>query len=251
MTWPEERRELGRRIVEGLYEHGLIRTWFRDRPEGWTLVSGLWSPFYIQLRPLCSYPDLLADCGRALGRMICEEIPEATKVVGIAMAGIPLATATAVTCGLPAAYTRKIEGVRSPEELADRLKEYGEHAQLEGELVDGDRLVLVDDLVTRLDSKLIAVRQAEFEVQRRGLQDVRCEHVAVIVDREQGAAEVARESGFGLHALTRFVSEAIPWLASKMHPVEVEVITGYLRDPQLYQNPQVRGRLQAQAEQRK
>ena len=248
MTWPDERRDLGRRIAERLHEHGLVRTWYRDRPEGWTLVSGLWSPFYIQLRPLCSYPDLLCDTGKALGRMIREEIPEATKVVGIAMAGIPLAMATAVTCGLPAAYTRKIEGVRSAEELAEKLREYGEHAQVEGELTDGDRLVLVDDLVTRFDSKLMAVKQVEFEIQRRGLKDVTCEHVAVVVDREQGAAELARESGISLHALTRFVSETIPWLASKMTRLETEVLLEYLLTPERFQKEDVRAELRELAE---
>ena len=248
MTWPEERKLLGRRIVEGLYDRGLIRTWYRDKPEGWTLVSGLWSPFYIQLRPLCSYPDLLSDAGTALGRMIREEIPEATKVVGIAMAGIPLAMATAVTSGLPAAYTRKIEGVRSAEGLAEKLKEYGEHAQVEGELTEGDRLVLIDDLVTRFDSKLIAVRQVQFEVERRDLRDVACAHVAVVVDREQGAAQLASESGISLHTLTRFVSEAIPWLADKMTRLELEVIREYLLTAEPFQKDDIRAELGQLAE---
>lgn len=248
MSWPDEKRKLGRRIVEGLYERGLIRTWYRDRPEGWTLVSGLWSPLYIQLRPLCSYPDLLADIGKALGRMIQAEIPDATKVVGIAMAGIPLAVATSITCGLPAAYTRKVEGIRSVGELSESLKQYGEHTQIEGELAEGDRLVLVDDIVTRFDSKLVAFKQVDFEIQRRGLKDVICRDVAVVVDREQGAFDIAAQNGIALHALTNFVSEAIEWLAGKMAPLEVDIIRKYLQASELFQKDHVRSKLQEMAE---
>jgi len=250
MSWPDERRKLGQRIVEGLYERGLIRTWYRDKPEGWRLVSGLWSPLYIQLRPLCSYPDLLADIGKALGRMIREEIPDATKVVGIAMAGIPLAVAASVTCGIPAAYTRKVEGVQSVAELSERLKEYGEHAQIEGELADGDRLVLVDDLVTRFDSKLLAFKQVEFEIRRRGLKDVICKDVAVVVDREQGASDIAAQNGIALHALAGFVSEAVEWLAGKMAPLELDVIRKYLQASDLFQKDEIRAELREMAKNR-
>jgi orotate phosphoribosyltransferase len=243
MASSSEKDALGKRIVEALYERGLIRTWYRDKPEGWTLVSGAWSPFYIQLRPVCSHPELLRDVSDALGRMIRDEAPHVTKIVGVAMAGIPLAVAASLSCRLPCLYTRKLEGVRSAEELAEAIQRYGEHAMVEGELADGDRLVVVDDLVTRFDSKLIAVRQVEHEVGRLRLQDVTCEDVAVVLDREQGAAETAREHGIRLHALVPFATNALDWLADVMAPLERETIKDYLTQPDAYQSPEKQAEL--------
>ncbi|RLG71692.1 MAG: hypothetical protein DRO11_03885, partial [Methanobacteriota archaeon] len=93
MSWEREREELGRTLVRELHQLGLIKTWARNKPEGWKLVSGLWCPFYIQLRPLCSYPKLLEMVGRGVARLVEEEIGEANRLVGLAAAGIPIAVA--------------------------------------------------------------------------------------------------------------------------------------------------------------
>ncbi len=243
MAWSEEKDALGKQIVEALYERGLIKTWYRDRPEGWTLMSGAWSPFYIQLRPVCSHPELLRSVGEALGRLICEEAPEVTKIVGVAMAGIPLAVAASLTSGLPCLYTRKLEGVRSVDELNEAIQGYGEHAMVEGDLEAGDRLVAVDDLVTGFDSKLIAVRQVEHELARNEIEDVVCRDVAVLLDREQGAAATAEENGLRLHSLVPFASKALDWLADAMAPLEHETIKEYLAQPDSYQSPEKQAEL--------
>ncbi|MGD8239275.1 MAG: hypothetical protein PVH68_12025 [Armatimonadota bacterium] len=243
MAWADEKEALGKRIVEALYERGLIRTWYRDRPEGWTLVSGAWSPFYIQLRPVCSHPELLRDVGEGLGRLIREEAPDVTKIVGVAMAGIPLAVAASLASGLPCLYTRKLEGVRSADELTEAIQQYGEHAMVEGDLATGDRLVALDDLVTGFDSKLIAVRQVEYEMGRLGLQDIVCRDVAVVLDREQGAAETAAEHDIRLHALVPFATKGLDWLADAMAPLERDTIKSYLADPATYQSPEKQAEL--------
>ena len=69
MSWLEEKRKIAEEIVELLYHKQMIRTFYRDRPEGWTLVSGLYSPLYIQLRPLASYPDVFRKLCAAMARM--------------------------------------------------------------------------------------------------------------------------------------------------------------------------------------
>ena len=73
-----------------LYKRGLIKT-IRHKPEGWKLVSGIWSPFYIQLRLLPSHPDLLNEIGILLGEKIKSF---GNKLLGIAMAGIPISPST-------------------------------------------------------------------------------------------------------------------------------------------------------------
>jgi orotate phosphoribosyltransferase len=250
MGWQAEKEQVGRALIRALYEHGMIRTWFRDNPRGWTLVSGLWSPLYIQLRPLASYPTLLRRVGSALGRLIHEDCPEVTRLVGVATAGIPIATAISLDTDMPACFTRKLEGLRSLDEFDRFVKAYGEHSMVEGILEDGDRVGIIDDLVTRFDSKVVALKQLAHEVTLRGLTGVRCSDVIVLLDREQGAGEVARGYGVTLQSLIPFRSKGLGWLRDILADREYEVLVEYLRDSSAYQDPRVQADLAELAKRR-
>ena len=226
--------ELGKEIIIDLYQHGLIKTWLRDKPEGWILVSGLWSPFYIQLRTLPSYPRLLTKIGRCLGTFIGERC-QADRVLGIAMAGIPIAMAVSLQHDVPLCYTRKLSGVTSLRQLQEVAGCYGDHALVEGTMEEGDTLVAIDDLVTRFDSKLVAIEQLALEARCRKVS-VECNDVAVIIDREQGAVARATENNITLHALIPFQTKGIEWLKHSFSPLEYEVIKDYLADSSPYQN---------------
>lgn len=221
-------------IMFGLYDHGLFRTWYRDKPAGWTLVSGMWSPIYLQLRELCSHPRLLAASGEALARLIRSEMPDADCLVGVAFAGIPLAIAASLASGLPAGMTRKVAG-RSESATVEALEAYGQHAAVEGSFASGSQLVLVDDLVTLFDSKLAAAQQVRHEVTRRGLRDVTCEDVVVLIDREQGAAEAAATHGFRLRSMIRLRSQGLQWLRPRLAEAEYDVLSAYFNDPSPFQ----------------
>lgn len=247
MSWFAEKREMAREIVTLLYHNKMIRTYYRDKPQGWTLVSGLYSPVYIQLRPLASYPDVFRKMCSALARMLQEEAPDIGKVIGIAMAGVPLAAGLSLVAEIPAGFTRKMEGVKSPEALRMAIEKYGEHAMLEGELSSGDTVALVDDLVTRFDSKLVALEQVAYEVRRRGLTNVECKTVLVGLDREQGGMEAAEEAGVRLLSLIPFKSIGMPLLKNVMDPGEWETISHYLHEPEYFQNPEARRKLERSA----
>jgi orotate phosphoribosyltransferase len=221
--------------MQDIYENRMLLTSSRDREEGWTLVSGIWSPFYIQLRILSSFPKTLERVGSAMAMMLKEQAPHVNKLVGVAFAGIPIATSVSLKSGLPACHTRKLVGVRNEEDLERALKEYGQHALLEGIVADGDSLCIVDDLVTGMETKLVARKQILTEVKQRGLSDVQCDDVAVIVNRQQGAASRAKELGLRLHSLIRFVDEGIPLLRGLMTPEEYTIITNYLADSSKHQ----------------
>ena len=91
-------QEFSRELTEKFSDAGMIRTWYRDedRTGGWKLRNDIWSPYYIDLRPMCAYKgsdNLLAMVGTSLSLLIEEKAPHVTKVMGIGEAGIPISTA--------------------------------------------------------------------------------------------------------------------------------------------------------------
>ena len=251
MNWLAEKEKLGKELVVLLYEHGAIKTWYRDRATGWILVSRLWSPFYIQLRPLSSFEQsrfLLERIGLAIWKLIQRETPNVNKLLGVAFTGIPIAIATTMVSGIPSCYTRKVAGVESRKNLEKEIGKYGEHALVEGELKDGDVVAVVDDVVTRFDSKLLAISKLEYEVRRRSLDvNIECNDVIVLIDREQGARERANRSDVNLHSLIPFRSKGIEWLRDIMADEEYDVISEYLRNPQAFQDKKVQLKLKQMA----
>ncbi|MHA1614710.1 MAG: orotate phosphoribosyltransferase [Candidatus Thorarchaeota archaeon] len=222
--------DLKKNIMRDVYEKRMILTSVRDRPEGWTLHSGMWSPFYIQLRVLSSFPETLKLVGNALSILIKEEAPSVNRLVGIAFAGIPIATAVSLESGIPACHTRKILGVRTEQELYDTIGKYGQHSLMEGEVQDGDVLCLVDDLVTGMESKLVGRAQVLAELKKRNISDVSVDDIAVIIDRQQGARERAKGMKIRLHSLIDLVDEGLPLIQDSMSEEEFQIVSDYLLD---------------------
>jgi orotate phosphoribosyltransferase len=244
MPWSEEKESFAREILSLLYEHRMIRTFYRDKPEGWNLISGLYSPLYIQLRPLISHPRVFETVCKGMVRMVQEEAPEISKVIGIAMAGVPIAAGMSLL-GMPAGFTRKMEGVKSLETFKQAITTYGEHALLEGELEANDKVALVDDLVTRFDSKLVAMEQVKYEVSKKGLSDVVLNTVLVVLDREQGGRQAAEQEGIRLLSIIPFKTVGLPLLKDVMHPTEWDVINRYLEDSTPFQTESEQKRIAA------
>lgn len=222
---------LKKNIMRDVYEKRMILTSVRDRPEGWTLHSGLWSPFYIQLRVLCSFPETLKLVGNALSIMIKEEAPSVNRLVGIAFAGIPIATVVSLESGIPACHTRKILGVRTEAELYEAIGKYGQHSLMEGEVKDGDTICLIDDLVTGMESKLVGRAQVLAELKKRNISNVSVDDIAVIIDRQQGAQERAKDLNIRLHSLIDLIDEGLPSIQDSMSEEEYQIVSSYLTNP--------------------
>lgn len=242
--------DIPKEITNLLYEAGVIKTWLKDRPQGWELHDKQWSPFYIQLRvinSLSNSKEILEKVGTAMGNMIKEVAPETTKIVGVALAGIPLAVAITMCSGIPSCYTRSFPETRESCDLDESIREinkkYGEPKLVEGKLQNKDNLVIVDDLVTSFNSKLIAKKLIDYETARRQIT-VTCDKVAVLFDREQGAAANAQHYGMDLFSLIPFHTKGMDWLKDKMSPKEYEVICDYLDKPEEYQDMSVRKELE-------
>ncbi len=254
-------------VFRELYRHGFVETVFnaRDplRRDGWTLKNGSWSPLYINLRPLGAEPGLAWEVAEALARMLADKVPECDGIVGIDMAGVPLAALVSAAASqlrgrpLPFLYTRPLPGrgkVRSPEEAREVLgamrsgpvSGWGGHRLVEGRLEDGARLVLIDDVSTSFGSKAIAREWVRFAAEASGVQ-VTCESAAIIVDREQGAQEQAAAEGMRLFSLIGLKSEGLALLAGLMPPAQHAFLARYLDDPASLQDDAVRAAALAEA----
>ena len=185
--------ETKQKVATLLMQRGLLK--FAAKGEaGFKLKSGIMSPFYIDLRMTQSFPDLF----HAVTDAYCEligKVPEKVKISGIPEAGTPLATAVGFQLNASLVQPRKV------------IKDHGTGRSIEGVFEEGDRVIVVDDLITKGDSKIEAVQQFE----DNGLV---VERFVVLIDREQGGKETLAAAGFDLdivmtmHELINLVSDA-------------------------------------------
>lgn len=242
-SWQARRTELARELITALYREGMFRTWLRDRPEGWELVSGTWSPFYITMREVPSRPELFRLVVRCVAELVRNEAPAANRLLGLASTGVPIAAAVAYAENMPMGFTRKIPGVRGLADLEREVQRYGGHAMVEGEFEPGDQVAIIDDVVTRFDSKDIALRQLRMEMARRGVEGVEVAAVLTLIDRGRDTRRRAADAGVKLASVVTLHGDGLDMLADVASPVEVEVLRDYLADDAKYQDPETRAAL--------
>ncbi|MCG8476149.1 MAG: orotate phosphoribosyltransferase [Cytophagales bacterium] len=126
------------------------------RPQSpFTWSSGWKSPIYCDNRLTLSYPAVRTYIKQELAGLIREKYPEAEVVAGVATAGIPQGALVADLLDLPYVYVR------------DKAKGHGMGNRIEGELKAGQKVVLVEDLISTGGSSLKAaegLREAGAEV---------------------------------------------------------------------------------------
>ena len=144
------------------------------------LRSGARSSYYIDKYLFTTEPALL----QRLARELSSRLPDGVqRVAGPVLGAVPLVTAVSLQTGLPSVIVR-----------VDTPKEYGTSRRFEGRLVAGDRVVLVEDVVTTGGAALAAV-----EVLRGAGAEVL--GAIVVVDREQGGREAFATAGVPLQSL--------------------------------------------------
>lgn len=124
-----------------------------DEPFTW--ASGIKSPIYCDNRLILTAPEVRANVEAALADMIAREFPDAEALMGTATAGIAHAAIAAHILGLPMGYVRSGN------------KDHGRQNRIEGKLVPGEKVVVVEDLISTGGSALEAVealREAGAEV---------------------------------------------------------------------------------------
>lgn len=133
-----------RDIVELLLKTGAVE--LRTEPEQWfTWASGKRAPIYCDNRVLISYPEVRTRIADALAEAIERGFPEVEVIAGAATGGIPHAAWVAERLELPMVYVR------------GSTKDHGKGKRVEGRKLAGERVVLLEDLVSFGGSALSAV----------------------------------------------------------------------------------------------
>ncbi|HEY3059747.1 MAG TPA: orotate phosphoribosyltransferase [Chloroflexota bacterium] len=144
------------------------------------LRSGATSSYYIDKYLFETRPDLLRRLAQALRAFVPNG---AQRLAGPVLGAVPLVTALALETDLPSLLVR-----------TDKPKDYGTAKAIEGSLERGDRVMLIEDIVTTGGAALAAIsalREAGAEVLG----------AVCVVDREEGGAAAFGQAGVPFQAL--------------------------------------------------
>jgi len=162
-------------FIRRLHETGAIK--FGE----FTLKSGIVSPFYINLRDIISYPDML----EGVASLFVEEVLSKTVfdlICGVPYTALPIASVCASKVKKPLVFKRKEE------------KSYGLGGLIVGSYKKGDACVVLEDLITTGESVLENTEALESA-------GIVVRDVAVIIDRSADGGAALKKAGYQLHAL--------------------------------------------------
>ncbi|NRG45318.1 orotate phosphoribosyltransferase [Bacillus sp. CRN 9] len=154
--------------------------------EPFTWSSGLRSPIYCDNRLTLSYPTVRKEIATGLQSLIKEHYPDAEVIAGTATAGIPHAAWVSDLMDLPMCYVRS------------KAKGHGKGKQIEGKADAGQKVVIVEDLISTGGSAITAVK---------ALREAGCEVLGIVAiftyQLEKGNDLLAAEE-ITAHALSDF-----------------------------------------------
>ena len=158
-----EKQQLAQQIKDAAYLEG-----------DFILSSGRRSKYYLDKYLFTTRPELLGAIAR-----LCAELvpPETMRVAGAELGAVPLAAALSLHTRLPFVIVKK------------QVKEYGTSKAIEGVLEAGDKVTLIEDVITTAGQ---CIKAAD------ALKAAGAEVVSVIgvIDRQEGGAENIKAAGY-------------------------------------------------------
>jgi orotate phosphoribosyltransferase len=148
------------------------------------LRSGRRSSYYLDKYRFETRPDLLEAIAARIADHVAEHEPEASRLAGPELGAVALVAATSLASGLPFLIVRK------------ETKGYGPGNRLEGVHEAGERVCLIEDVVTSGGAALTAVTA----LREAGLE---CRTAVCVVDREEGGVDELARHGVRLRPLFR------------------------------------------------
>ena len=150
------------------------------------LRSGRRSSYYLDKYRFETRPDLLAVLGDYIAAAVAEHEPEAVRIASPELGAVVLAAAASLSSGLPFLIVR------------NKAKDYGTANRLEGVFEPGERVCLVEDVVTSGGAAVEALEA----LREAGLE---CRIAVCVVDREEGGVDALARRGARLVPLFRAV----------------------------------------------
>ncbi|MGP6139758.1 MULTISPECIES: orotate phosphoribosyltransferase [unclassified Jeotgalibaca] len=187
--------------------------------EPFTWASGIKSPIYCDNRITISVPKVRTLITDGLVALIKEKYPEAEVIAGTATAGIPHAAFVAQKMDLPMIYIR------------GKAKDHGKAKRIEGRIQPGQKIVLIEDLISTGGSVIEAAKAAESE----GAVVLGC--VAIFTYELQKGKENFAESGYKIDTLSNY--STLLKVAQEMDAItaeEREVLKKFSADPHNWNN---------------
>ena len=209
-----DKKTIAERTARIYLDTGAVR-FMSDKP--FIFTSGWASPVYNDSRWLISFPRERSDLMNFMVTEIDREIgrDKIDAVAGGETAGIPFAAWVADRTGLPMQYIRK------------KPKGFGRGAQIEGQLKDGQRVLLVEDLATDGKSKVNFVKA----IREAGGH---CDHCFVIFfyDIYPQGKKILGDLGVTLHALTTWWDVlAVAKASNKFDKGMLAEVESFMKDP--------------------
>jgi orotate phosphoribosyltransferase len=164
-------------LVEALREHAYLEGDF-------VLRSGKRSRYYLDKFRFETQPDVLRVLGERIAAAVREAEPDADRLACPVLGAVILAASASLASGIPFVVVR------------DEAKEYGTANRLEGAFDPGERICLVEDVVTTGG----AVVEAVHALREAGLE---CRAAVCVVDREEGGVDALARAGVRLWPLFR------------------------------------------------
>lgn len=208
-------KSIEQKIAKDLLE---IQAVFLSPNEPFTWASGLKSPIYCDNRITMSYPKVRKEIAKGLAEKIKQAFPEVEVIAGTATAGIPHAAWVAEILDLPMVYIRS------------KAKVHGKGNQIEGRIFEGQKMVVIEDLISTGGSVLEAAEAAK----REGANVL---GVAAIFTYELPAGkENFEKAGLPLFTLTNY-SELIEAALEEKYIDEAELtlLKEWKKDPKNWQ----------------
>ncbi len=146
--WSQPKMNVEQSIAKDLLE---IEAVFLNPSDPFTWASGIKSPIYCDNRITMSYPKVRKEIAKGLASKIKEAFPEVQVIAGTATAGIPHAAWVAEILDLPMVYIRS------------KAKDHGKGNQIEGRIFEGQKMVVIEDLISTGGSVLEAAEAAKRE----------------------------------------------------------------------------------------
>lgn len=165
-----------------LHQKGIIK--FGD----FTLASGKKSSYYVDLRLVPSYPHQFRTMVKYLQNNIAESagLNNFDALVSVPTGGLVIASALAIEIVKPLIYVRS------------KPKDYGTSKSVEGQIHEGMKVVMIDDVATTGGSVVNAIKSLK-EAK------ITIEDAYVIVNRMEGADKALEELGVKLHSITTII----------------------------------------------